>query len=415
MAAIVEIRAVETTVHCDEKGNAEQKITVHNISSRELRLGARVLVDSPAKEAWVGPVVESGRGERTETEWELAENDTIQLTVPIKAEGAPEGNYSFRVEVYSTEAPGEDYVMGNTLAFKVPPKKAEPVKENKQKFPLWIIAVIVGVLVLIGGGIIMMGGDAKVPSLISLSLDGAKAVLKDKNLKLGTVTEKLTGNHPIGTVIGQKPEANTTVEENSAVDVVIEDEPVPEPSSISVPSVIGQTKKEAAGILSSQGLKLGKVHERRTGGTPGIVLSQKPAANSKVAPGTTIELVLEKQKCKPHSIIIKVGNKNVQFKRNKSWQTCSGYRTIFQGDGNFVVYNPSNKAVWHSGTNGKGGTILAMQTDGNLVIYAPGGRAVWHSKTHGNPGAFLAIQEDGNVVIYNRNSKPIWNTRTNGK
>ena len=59
MAAIVEISAVETTIHCDEEGKAEQKITIHNTSGRELRLGARVRIDSPGKSEWVGSIVQS--------------------------------------------------------------------------------------------------------------------------------------------------------------------------------------------------------------------------------------------------------------------------------------------------------------------------------------------------------------------
>lgn len=115
------------------------------------------------------------------------------------------------------------------------------------------------------------------------------------------------------------------------------------------------------------------------------------------------------------NIEVRVGNRNVDFGRSKSWRTCSGYHTIFQGDGNFVVYNPAGRAVWASNTNGKGGQVLAMQTDGNLVIYASGGRPIWASNTAGNPGSFLAIQQDGNVVIYSRHGRAIWATGTNGK
>jgi len=475
MATIVEISAVETTIHCDEKGNAEQKITIHNTSGRELRLGARVRIDSPGKSEWVGSIVQSDR--KKATEWELGANDTIQLSIPIKAEGAPEGQYGFRVEVYSTDAPGEEYAISNMLAFKVSGKKVEPVKvakEVKKPFPVWIIAVIVGVLVVVGGGVawFMTGEDTRVPDVVSMPFHKAKAALKKHNLTPGTVTKQLTGNQPVGTVISQKPEANTEVEKGSKIELVIEDGSVSVPKlagktpaqaqeilasvnlvldpkiaqkrtgqaqegtvieqspqagqkvrsetavavtveekDIQVPSVVGQTRKDATSILASQGLKVGDISERRAGGTPGVVLSQNPPANSQVASGTAVGLVVE---CTPKNIIIKVTDKTVTFERQTSWETCSGYRTVFQGDGNLVVFNPSNKPVWDSHTDGKG-TILAMQADGNLVIYAPGGKAVWHSNTYGNPGSSLAFQEDGNLVIFNRNSKPIWNTRTNGK
>ncbi len=59
------------------------------------------------------------------------------------------------------------------------------------------------------------------------------------------------------------------------------------------------------------------------------------------------------------------------------------------------------------------------QADGNLVVYhARGGdftltsaNSPWDSRTQGRPGATLAVQDDGNVVIYDRN-RAIWSTRT---
>jgi len=360
MTAIVEISAVETTVQCDEKGNAEHKVTVHNISGRELRVGARILVDPPAKNEWVGPIIRSDQKDKKETEWDLAENDTIQLTVPIRAKDAAQGNYGFRVEVFSTDAPGEEYVTGNTLAFKVPAKKVEPVKEEKKKFPMWIIFVILGVLLVIGGGVtawVLMGGTTKVPDLVNMTFNDAEAALDDKDLKVGDVTEQLTGTQPIGTVIKQDPEKDSEVEKSTKVALVVEAVSVAVPNlvgkvpaeaqemlatenlvldqnivqsrtgrakggtiidqdpkadqrvrpetavkitveeeNIQVPSVIGQTQVEAGNLLSSQGLRVGKISERKTGGTPGVVLSQNPAANSQVAPGTAVALVVEEHK-----------------------------------------------------------------------------------------------------------------------
>ena len=49
-----------------------------------------------------------------------------------------------------------------------------------------------------------------------------------------------------------------------------------------------------------------------------------------------------------------------------------------QGDGNLVIYG-KNKAVWSTGTSGKGTAPykLVMQGDGNLVIYDKNGSAIW--------------------------------------
>jgi len=58
--------------------------------------------------------------------------------------------------------------------------------------------------------------------------------------------------------------------------------------------------------------------------------------------------------------------------------THSGTRLIMQGDGNLVLYDPGNRAVWASGTDGwGGGSELVVQDDGNLVVYRSGSNAVW--------------------------------------
>ena len=53
-----------------------------------------------------------------------------------------------------------------------------------------------------------------------------------------------------------------------------------------------------------------------------------------------------------------------------------------------------------------------MQTDGNLVVYDPDNVALWWSGTDGHPGAYLAIQTDGNAVIYDVDGTPLWFTWT---
>lgn len=66
-----------------------------------------------------------------------------------------------------------------------------------------------------------------------------------------------------------------------------------------------------------------------------------------------------------------------------------------QIDGNLVLYNNKNKALWSSKTSGNKNAILHMQTDGNLVIYnGSGSKALWSSNTHGNQGAYATLTDD---------------------
>jgi len=90
------------------------------------------------------------------------------------------------------------------------------------------------------------------------------------------------------------------------------------------------------------------------------------------------------------------------------------FRLVFQDDGNLVVYDNQNRALWASGTNGQAASQCIMQTDGNLVIYGYY-NAIWASGTNGWWGAYLDMQNDGNLVIYYPVSytDAVWATGTN--
>ncbi len=84
-----------------------------------------------------------------------------------------------------------------------------------------------------------------------------------------------------------------------------------------------------------------------------------------------------------------------------------------QLDGNLVLYDWYNQALWSSKTSGHPNIWdVIMQTDGNLVVYDAHGKALWASNTSGKPGASLTVQTDGNVVIYDTSNKPLWATNT---
>ncbi|KAE8167362.1 bulb-type lectin domain-containing protein [Aspergillus tamarii] len=67
------------------------------------------------------------------------------------------------------------------------------------------------------------------------------------------------------------------------------------------------------------------------------------------------------------------------------WQNTAEQRYDVKGlhmqeDGNLVLYDQNDNALWHSNTAPSNGpVILAVQNDGNLVLYK--GEAVWASNT----------------------------------
>lgn len=74
------------------------------------------------------------------------------------------------------------------------------------------------------------------------------------------------------------------------------------------------------------------------------------------------------------------------------------FRLIMQSDGNLVEYGPGG-AWWSTMTSGVSGAWFTQQADGNGVVYNGSNHAVWSNNTM-NGGARLVVQSDGNVVTY---------------
>ncbi|XP_077234728.1 mannose-specific lectin-like [Tasmannia lanceolata] len=86
------------------------------------------------------------------------------------------------------------------------------------------------------------------------------------------------------------------------------------------------------------------------------------------------------------------------------------YRFIMQTDCNLVLYINKTKALWASGTNGRGTACRAVfQNNCNLVVVS-GSETVWSSNiSRGGNSCRLIVQGDGNVVIY---GAALWATNT---
>jgi RHS repeat-associated protein len=153
----------------------------------------------------------------------------------------------------------------------------------------------------------------------------------------------------------------------------------------------------------------------------------------------------------------------------------NNYATM-QTDGNFVLYNPSNSALWSTGTYGTNAGPIYIQDDGNLVLYtfkwfagtyaapspgpfpaqgcsigsylmvnqrlnanqclvSPHGQYLLYmasdgnffiydlahnigtwgpGTTYGHPGAYAIMQGDGNLCVYDANNIYLWCSGTNG-
>lgn len=89
-----------------------------------------------------------------------------------------------------------------------------------------------------------------------------------------------------------------------------------------------------------------------------------------------------------------------------------------QPDGNMVIYDSYNNAIWASGTQnqGSGPHKSVMQDDGNFVLYDNSNQATWASNTSGPNKPFtLTMQNDCNLVVYDKNNNSLWSSGTGGQ
>lgn len=106
-------------------------------------------------------------------------------------------------------------------------------------------------------------------------------------------------------------------------------------------------------------------------------------------------------------------NMGQSLKPDDYLQSSNGkYQAVLQEDGNFVLYDNNQKAVWYTNTSNKQTSSnynLLMQTDGNLVLYGENNSILWGAGTDGFSGKnfSLKLNDDGSLVILS-DGKTIW-------
>lgn len=288
--AIASITPVTDTIECRAGESTNYQFTVTNTSGARLRIGIEVVSDGNVK-----PWLTVQEPIERDLDDEAADTVTVAVSVPQDSQG---GKYTFKLRVYRARDP-EDSVESPTVAVQVPGKvEAEPPPpppEPKGKgFPMWIFAVIGGVVVVAGiivAVLLLINGD-KVPSVVNMSMDEALTLLDDNGLR-AEVTEQLTGEEvDPGTVVEQDPAAESEVPEDKIVNLVIE------AVSVEVPGVVGSTVASAEDALIAAGLTIGEITVTETQARSldaSKILGQDPEQGQRVLPGTPVNLSVEKQ------------------------------------------------------------------------------------------------------------------------
>ena len=123
-----------------------------------------------------------------------------------------------------------------------------------------------------------------VPDLRTLTLNDARAQLRDSGLKPGRVESRVSDQRR-GTIIEQRPAANDVVSPGIVIDVVLAATPI-------IPDVGGRTIDEARRLITAQLLEVGSVTTKVSREPQGTVIEQQPRASVEASPGSAVNLVL---------------------------------------------------------------------------------------------------------------------------
>jgi beta-lactam-binding protein with PASTA domain/tRNA A-37 threonylcarbamoyl transferase component Bud32 len=132
-----------------------------------------------------------------------------------------------------------------------------------------------------------------VPTVTGKQLTQAIALLQGANL--GYTVHNVTSNQPVGTVLSQVPSGGTKTLETHKVALTVSGTQ----STVSVPSVVGQSPARAGSILSQANLTVGSQSTACSSEPNGVVSSQSPAGGANVQPNTPVNLVVSSGNCVP--------------------------------------------------------------------------------------------------------------------
>jgi beta-lactam-binding protein with PASTA domain len=127
----------------------------------------------------------------------------------------------------------------------------------------------------------------EVPRVIGDEIGLAERKILAEGLRVGAVTEE-DSDRPQGTVIEQEPRPGQEVSRGREVAVWV----ARAPDTTIVPNVVGMTLAGAARTLRSRELRTGGISRELSASTPNKVISQRPAAGTTVAPGSSVALVV---------------------------------------------------------------------------------------------------------------------------
>ena len=127
-----------------------------------------------------------------------------------------------------------------------------------------------------------------VPELTGKSVDEVAAILKEKNLSLGAVSEVESAADASGKVVSQRPSGQTQVDRDTAVNIEIGRGV----TMVNVPELIGLTEGAAQQALTAANLAFAEAQQPSSDADRGHVVAQSADAQSPIAPGSVVTITI---------------------------------------------------------------------------------------------------------------------------
>lgn len=177
--------------------------------------------------------------------------------------------------------------------------KPSELKLPKRRASLWAIVASLLVLLFLGSAVAalwyyqakVVASMTEVPKLIDVSLEQAKKLAEEKDLKLVVEKEEHSSIYKAGKIISQKPDPGTKVKKGSTIRVVVSKGEAP----VEVPDLIGKSELEAGQILGELGLRIGDVNYENSDKIPAdAILKQSPKPKTMVTKGSVVNITISK-------------------------------------------------------------------------------------------------------------------------
>ena len=133
-------------------------------------------------------------------------------------------------------------------------------------------------------------GNVSVPGVEGLPLANAKRLIQQAGLKVGNVQSQSSTALPKGNVIKTSPGAAASVPSGSKVEIFVSSgKPLQ-----AVPDVVGQSQSNAKSALQAAGFTPNVTQQTSSTVNAGNVISENPSANTQLAVGSTVTIVVAK-------------------------------------------------------------------------------------------------------------------------